>query len=239
MASKAKSTTSEIRARFDSDVERFSNLDTGQQSTIDAPLSLELITEAARVVNPQARHLLDIGCGAGNYSLKMLQKLPDLDCTLVDLSLPMLERAKVRVGEVSKGTVRILQADIRKLALEEEGYDIILAGAVLHHLRAEDEWQQVYTKLYRSLKKGGSLWISDLVVQDTPAINQLIWQRYGDYLQAVGGREYQNKVLAYIEQEDSPRSLTFQLDLLRQAGFRQVEVLHKHLCFAAFGAIKE
>ena len=43
----AKSTTDEIRARFDADVERFSNLDTGQSATIDAPLAMELITQAA------------------------------------------------------------------------------------------------------------------------------------------------------------------------------------------------
>ncbi len=30
----------------------------------------------------------------------------------------------------------------------------------------------------------------------------------------------------------------FQLDLLRQVGFAQIEVLHKNVCFAAFGAVK-
>jgi tRNA (cmo5U34)-methyltransferase len=30
----------------------------------------------------------------------------------------------------------------------------------------------------------------------------------------------------------------FQLDLLREVGFRQIEVLHKNVCFAAFGAVK-
>jgi len=42
-----------------------------------------------------------------------------------------------------------------------------------------------------------------------------------------------------IEEEDSPRPLTNQLDLLQQVGFQSVEVLHKNSCFAAFGAIKE
>ena len=47
-----KSTISEIRERFDNDVERFSNLDTGQISTIDAKISLELITESAKRIVP-------------------------------------------------------------------------------------------------------------------------------------------------------------------------------------------
>ncbi|MEC9297596.1 MAG: class I SAM-dependent methyltransferase, partial [SAR324 cluster bacterium] len=42
-----KSTISDIEKRFNSDVERFSNIDTGQVTTIDASLSMELITEAA------------------------------------------------------------------------------------------------------------------------------------------------------------------------------------------------
>ena len=71
-----KSSPDEIRARFDADVERFSNLETGQSATIDAPLVLELVTEAAGAVSPRARAALDVGCGAGNYSLKLLQRLP-------------------------------------------------------------------------------------------------------------------------------------------------------------------
>ena len=49
---------------------------------------------------------------------------------------------------------------------------------------------------------------------------------------------YRDQVFAYIEKEDTPRSLMFQLDLLREVGFSQVDVLHKNACFAAFGAVK-
>ena len=59
-----KSNVDAIRARFDADVERFSNLETGQSATIDAPLAMQLIAEAAETTTPSARHLLDIGCGA-------------------------------------------------------------------------------------------------------------------------------------------------------------------------------
>src|SRR6476620_8397287 len=110
----SKSTVEEIRERFDKDVERFSNLDTGQVTTIDASLTLELITEAARRIVPSATTVLDIGCGAGNYTLKMLSKLPGLDCTLVDLSQPMLDRALQRVSAGTTGQVQCIQGDIRK-----------------------------------------------------------------------------------------------------------------------------
>jgi tRNA (cmo5U34)-methyltransferase len=65
-----------------------------------------------------------------------------------------------------------------------------------------------------------------------------MWQRYARYLVNFGGEAYREHVLAYIEQEDTPRSLAFQLDQMRAAGFRDLEVLHKNVSFAAFGARK-
>ncbi|WP_017259597.1 class I SAM-dependent methyltransferase [Pedobacter arcticus] len=233
-----KSTTQEIKERFDNDVERFSNLHTGQVSTIDAEISLELITEAAKGIKPNAKQVLDVGCGAGNYTLKMLTKIPNLNCTLVDLSEPMLNRAKERVSQQTTGEIRTLQGDIRSIDFAGQTFDIILAGAVLHHLRDDEDWDTTFQKLFSLLNDGGCLFISDLVTQDTEAINQLIWGKYGDYLEGIGGKDYRQKVFEYIEKEDSPRSLNYQLDLMKKVGFRQTEILHKNMCFAAFGGIK-
>ena len=98
-----KSTVEEIRQRFDADVERFSNLETGQSATVDAPLAMALVARAAALCTPQARSVLDVGCGAGNYTLKLLELLPNLDVTLIDLSKPMLDRAAERIGKVDLG----------------------------------------------------------------------------------------------------------------------------------------
>lgn len=233
-----KSTVEQIRQRFDQDVERFSNLETGQPATIDAPLALELIVSAAAATNPDATSVLDIGCGAGNYTLKLLQKLPDLDCTLIDLSQPMLDRAVQRVRAQTTGKIVSVQGDIREIMLGEQQFDVMLAAAVLHHLRDDSEWKQVFAKLYAALKPGGSLWISDLIEHSSPAIQALMWQRYGEYLTQFKDAAYRDHVFAYIAQEDTPRPLLFQIDVLREAGFASVEILHKNSCFAAFGAIK-
>jgi tRNA (cmo5U34)-methyltransferase len=42
--------------------------------------------------------------------------------------------------------------------------------------------------------------------------------------------------MAYTEHEDTPRPLTWQLDLLKSSGFQDPAILHKHNRFAAFGA---
>jgi tRNA (cmo5U34)-methyltransferase len=233
-----KSTVEQIRQRFDKDVERFSNLETGQSATIDAPLVLDLIAKAVTAANPDAKQLLDIGCGAGNYTLKLLQSLPLSEITLIDLSQPMLERARQRIGAVTPARLNLHQLDIRKFDCGKEQYDIVVAAAVLHHLRSDAEWRSVFGKIQRSLKPSGSFWVSDLVHHSNPAVQAMMWERYGDYLVQLKGEDYREQVFAYVAQEDSPRPLLFQLDLLREVGFREIEVLHKNSCFAAFGAIK-
>jgi tRNA (cmo5U34)-methyltransferase len=233
-----KSTVEEIRRRFDADVERFSNLETGQSATVDAPLAMALVAEAAAAATPSARHVLDIGCGAGNYTLKLLQRLPNLDATLIDLSQPMLDRARERVGGATTGKITTLQGDIRTLPLPANEYDVILAAAVLHHLRDEAEWHTTFAKLFEVLRPGGGFWIFDLVESTVPAIQQMMWRRYGEYLTSFRDEAYRDHVFAYIAQEDTPRPLMFQLDVLRKVGFAPVEVLHKNGCFAAFGGVK-
>ncbi|WP_316814689.1 class I SAM-dependent methyltransferase [Pedobacter nyackensis] len=233
-----KATNEEIRLRFDNDVERFSNLETGQQSTIDAPLTMELCTDAASYINPHARELLDVGCGAGNYSLNILSKISDLNCTLNDLSMPMLQRAKERVSVKTKGKVTIMHCDMRNLDLPNNYFDIVLAAATFHHLRDDADWELVFTKIYKALKPGGSLWISDLITHNSAPVNKLFEDKYRAYLESLDGQTYAQKVFDYIAYEDTPRSLNYQLALLQKVGFRETEILHKNSNFAAFGGIK-
>lgn len=233
-----KSSLEEIRIRFDNDVERFSKLETGQQATIDAPLVLDLIAAAAKSHLSPGDTLLDIGCGAGNLTLRLLQEVHPLDCHLVDLSLPMLVRAEQRVRTTGCGSVSTYQSDLRTLPFEEDTFDCIVAGAVLHHLRDDADWSATFQQIHRWLKPGGRLYVSDLVHFEEPGIQKVMWDRYGDYLESIGGSGYRDKVFAYIDKEDSPRSLPFQIELLRQCGFRHYDILHRNSAFACYYASK-
>ena len=233
-----KSSLEEIKKRFDSDVARFSNLEIGQSSTIDAPLAMELIAQAAMKSTINIRRVLDIGCGAGNNTIKLLQYASSFDCDLIDLSLPMLEKARERISSVNSGRIKTIQGDFRKIDLPYQGYDVILAAAVLHHLRDDQDWETAFNKLYSLTAPGGSIWITDLVSHESVAVHSFMWERYGEYLCSMGGADYRTKVFEYIDMEDSPKPVTYQLDLLRKVGFRHIDLLHKNSCFAAFGAIK-
>lgn len=235
-----KSSIEEIEQRFDQDVERFSDLENAQATTLDAKYNLELITDCISKIYPRRIKVLDIGCGAGNYPVRLLQKIKAADITLVDLSMPMLARARDRVHAEGKGEVNIIKGDFRTVHLPENEFDVIIATAVLHHLRDEKDWESAFSKLYSVLKPGGSLWVFDLVHQATDEIQHIIFDdRYGEYLTSLGGNDYREKVFDYIEKEDSPRSLSFQLNLLATTGFVNADILHKKLCFASYVAFKQ
>ena len=50
--------------------------------------------------------------------------------------------------------------------------------------------------------------------------------------------DYREQVFAYVDKEDSPRSLSFQLDLLRATGFSHYDVLHRTSVFACYVAVR-
>jgi len=61
-------------------------------------------------------------------------------------------------------------------------------------------------------------WLSILRKQVSPEEIELYMERY--------------------KTEDTPRTLSYQLDLMKKVGFKETIVLHKHFNFAAFGARK-
>lgn len=233
-----KMTADEIRARYDGAVDYFSDLVAGQTTTMDAPTNLALLAEAAAKCTPNACKILDIGCGAGNATLSLLQKIKHLDCDLLDLSAAMLARARQRVSAVTTGTVRVFQEDFRSAQLPRNHYDVIYAATVLHHLREESEWEKAFATIYDLLAPGGSVWITDFIAHESDDVQGVMWARYSDYLARTAGEQARDRLFQEIEVEDSPRPLTYQLELLRRVGFRRIDVLHKNSCFATFGAVK-
>lgn len=233
-----KSSPEEIRKNFDKQVERFVNIETGQSTAIDSPLCMELISRSAFITNPEAKNIMDIGCGGGNYAIKVASLLNNPDCTLVDFSENMLIAAEKRLKEISKGEITTLLGDYREIELGDNKYDIITAGTTLHHLREEKEWELVFEKIYKALKFGGSFWINDVIISETEEINKLMINGWINILKERFDDGYIENNMKKYKSEDSPRTLSFQLDLLKKTGFSKTIVLHKHFNFAAFGAIK-
>ena len=139
----------------------------------------------------------------------------------------------------TSGKVQTIQSDLSLLSFAPASFDIILAGQVLHHLRDDAQWQKMFTRLYEWLRPSGALFVADFVVFDDPGVQALMMSRYADHLERFGGAEYRDRVLAYCDVEDSPRSVRYQFELLRTIGFSEFDVLHRNAVFAAYYAKKD
>ena len=66
----------------------------------------------------------------------------------------MLDRALERARAATTGTMALHQGDIREMDLAPESVDIIVAAAVLHHLRTDAEWETVFAKFHAAPAAG-------------------------------------------------------------------------------------
>jgi tRNA (cmo5U34)-methyltransferase len=215
-------------------VERFSDFAAGQNTAIDSALSQALLRDCIVAERPGAGRVLDVGCGAGNFTLRLVERLQLSQIALVDLSRPMLERAVERLSAATQAQLTVLQGDVRDVPLPQGGFDVAVAGAVLHHLRGDDEWAAIFRKLHAALAPGGLLAVYDLVDHDSPGVREVMWAHYRAFLVTTLGEEAARGVFHVLDTEDSPRGLMWQLRLLEQCGFEGIEIVHKHSTFAAF-----
>lgn len=235
---KQKISIEELEKQFDADVERYSNEQTGQTTAVDAALVLSLIEESVARLCPDAKRMCDIGCGPGNFSLRIARKLPQVQLTLLDLSGQMLKRARERLEAENFKVEETIHSDIARAELPENRFDIVVAAASLHHLRTKTDWQKVFGNIYRSMTPGGSLWIWDFIRHENDTIEAVQKERYGEYLTALRDREFQQYVFEQIDRSDTPETVSFILRTLEQVGFVHVDVLHKNNMFAAMVAHK-
>ena len=93
--------------------------------------------------------VLDAGCGSGNVTLRLLERVPRGRVIAVDGSPEMVDLARETLGE--SADVRLV--DLVDLALSEE-VDAVFSNAVFHWI---DDHDRLFSRLFAALRPGGRL----------------------------------------------------------------------------------
>jgi len=101
---------------------------------------------------PEGARVLDCAAGTGELSIAASEKAESVVCT--DLSLAMLEQARKKCAKLGIENITFEERDIFHMSDEDETYDIVMAGNVLHLV---DNPEEAVKELYRVTKKGGKL----------------------------------------------------------------------------------
>lgn len=117
------------------------------------------MTETVTELTPAGARVLDIAAGTGQLSLAAAKKADSVLCA--DMSEKMLKIAKKKA--MRKGVVNIDYAarNIFHLLEEDETYDVVIAGNVLHLL---ENPENAVRELWRVTKKGGRILLPTFVL---------------------------------------------------------------------------
>jgi ubiquinone/menaquinone biosynthesis C-methylase UbiE len=178
---------------------------------------------------------LDLGIGTGYFTERFLEAYPQAKVHAVDGAKTMIDFAKARLGD--RGALVSFHVgdfrDLEQLTAGVESFDVVFSSYALHHL-TRDEKVSVVTTAVSLLRPGGWFVNADIVVADAPEVEERIQEiRVDGIVERARGidprfrdREATRRFIDELEAKegDQPLTLTEDLEVLRDAGLRDVTV---------------
>jgi ubiquinone/menaquinone biosynthesis C-methylase UbiE len=192
---------------------------------------------------------LDLGVGTGYFAERFLRRYRHAHLWALDGAAAMVDLAKARLGPLAE-RVRFLLGDFRNLARllpEGQSFDVMFSAFALHHLGRDDK-QAVVRQARDRLRTGGWFLNADIVVADSPEIEQRIQeirvngivQRAqpvdGRFADAAATRSFLDRLEA--ADGDQPLTLLEDLQILGSAQLRGVTVFWLEYREAVCGGIR-
>lgn len=195
---------------------------------------------------------LDLGCGDGPLSRKLLQEFPDSRGILLDFSEPMLQAAQAKIeamgmsDRVALVSGDLLQSKWQESISETRSIDVIVSSFAIHHLTDERK-QELYREIYDVLSPGGVFLNLEHIASPDTKVEGLFDGAFVDsmYDHFQGTKTYEEcqRAVAYDLSVDDEANLLApvetQCDWLRKIGFQHVDCYFKFLIIALFGGVKQ
>ena len=177
---------------------------------------------------------LDTGCGTGTLASRVLECRDDVKFTLCDPSCQMLEIA----GDKLDGhDVKVFNIASQMMTFDSE-FDVVTAVQSHHYLKP-DERKLAVGNCFRALKNGGVFVTFENIRMTTEESDKTALKRWENFLS--DHLKDPDIVKMHIDRrgvEVFPITIEEHIKLLREAGFKSVDVLWTSYLQAGFWAIK-
>jgi len=189
--------------------------------------------ELLAALAPADGHVLDLGGGTGALSSAVLEGLPSVRVTVLDVDVDMLDEARTRLARFAD-----------RVAFHEGSFldplpaaDAVVASLALHHVHDLGTKTTVYRAIHDTLSVGGALLNLDAAVTDGVQLNGLVFDRMAARMadHGITNAEARSHFEAW-EEEDRYFPIDAELNALREAGFGEVECFWRRgLCAITCG----
>lgn len=216
----------------------------------------ELVWRLGKTFVQAPCNVIDLGASRGEASAKFIANFPDAQFFLSEISEPML--AEMRERFTDRFNVHPCMYDLRKKAVEiSNAISHPTSGMLGHTLQPEAETKLVLAILtmifvpinfrpsilkgvYDGLAPGGAFFMVEKVLGNTAAMQELLVDAYHEYKHDNGySWEDIERKRAALEGVQVPVTHETNIDMLRTAGFRNVETFFRNLNFCGYLAIKD
>jgi ubiquinone/menaquinone biosynthesis C-methylase UbiE len=117
-----------------------------------------LVNDVAERIG-DARRVLDAGCGPGQFTLIVAQKIPHAEVWGIDLAPTMIELARAHAREAGATRVHFEVADVARLPFADASFDVVLSTGSIKH------WPDPVAglrEMHRVLAPGGRAFIAEM-----------------------------------------------------------------------------
>jgi ubiquinone/menaquinone biosynthesis C-methylase UbiE len=154
----------------------------------------------------------------------LLPLFPEAHYTLVDASEQMIHICEARFKEYH---VEYVTSYFKDFEFKDDCYEMITAGFSLHHCDSEEK-KQLFKNIYRSLKKGGIVSYSDLMIdKNKPEHLKLLKDWKAFVHKSFPDGEKWEWLMEHYNEFDKPDDFQKQSQWLEEAGFTTIEVIAK------------
>lgn len=169
----------------------------------------------------EVSRILDVGTGDGRLIARLRADRPASRCVALDVSEPMLDRARSRFADVP---VELVKHDLSESLPDLGRFDCVVSSFAIHHLEDERK-RSIYAEIFRMLDPGGVFANLEHVASPTPRLHRRFYEALG-----------------YPADWEDPSnrlgSVESQLSWLREAGFDDVDCYWKWLEMALLVGVK-
>ena len=194
-------------------------------------------------------YILDLGVGTGYFTHKVIEIFPNASVIAIDAAGLMIDKATLRLkdhlGQITFKTARFQELPDNEKSIS--GIDAVVSAFALHHLLREEKLR-LLQYIHSILKPKGWFINCDIVNAVDPALETLFRRLlYKGTQERTLSLKHQEKSLDqiasdYVSKEkrdgDNPLSVTEDMQLLSEAGFRMVDCLWKEYGEAVYGGIR-